>query len=128
MTFLLFVDTVRWHFASMQQGLRSCIISRSKATTATGSDSSRWVCVDRGLFEMPRGLRCDLAAERQVPSYVIFSDMTLRELARVRPSTPERMRMLYGIGDNRLRDFGARVLTLIADYCRQHGLAQDVKA
>jgi ATP-dependent DNA helicase RecQ len=89
------------------------------------ADTVSWEGVDRDLFEALRGLRRQLAEERQVPPYVIFSDATLRELARVRPSTLERMRLVYGIGDAKLRDFGERFRQVIADHCGQSGLTMD---
>jgi ATP-dependent DNA helicase RecQ len=85
-----------------------------------------WEGVDQGLFTELGRLRRELATERQVPPYVIFNDATLRELARLRPSSPERMRLIYGVGDVKLRDFGGRFLDRVAAHCRQHGLAQDV--
>src|SRR5262249_12685703 len=60
------------------------------------------------------------------PPYVVFSDTTLRELARARPSTPERMRSVYGVGDTRLRDFGPRFLELIREYAGAHGILLDL--
>jgi ATP-dependent DNA helicase RecQ len=92
---------------------------KSKAAEAS------WEGVDEALFEALRGLRREIAIERDVPPYVVFGDATLRELARVRPSTPERMRAVYGIGETKLRDFGPRFLALIADHCRRRGLALD---
>jgi ATP-dependent DNA helicase RecQ len=86
-----------------------------------------WEGVDKGLFELLRQRRRELAAQRNVPSYVIFSDTTLRDLARVRPSTLDKMRSIYGIGDNKLRDFGQTFLKLITDYAQQHSLALDQK-
>ncbi len=85
-----------------------------------------WEGVDRELFEALRRLRRDLAHDRQVSAFIVFEDKTLRELARIRPSTLERMRLIPGVGDKRLRDFGERFLTVIADHCRRHGLAQDM--
>jgi ATP-dependent DNA helicase RecQ len=89
------------------------------------ADKVSWEGVDRELFEALRGLRQRLATERQVPPYVIFSDATLRELSRVRPSTLERMRLIYGIGDAKLRDFGAAFLGAIQEQCRGRGLTRD---
>ncbi len=80
-----------------------------------------WEGVDRELFEALRRLRRQLAADRQVSPFIIFTDNTLRELARVRPSTLERMRQVPGVGDKRLRDFGAVFLALIADHGRRGG-------
>jgi ATP-dependent DNA helicase RecQ len=85
-----------------------------------------WEGVDSGLFEALRVLRRTLAAERGVPPYVVFSDATLRELARLRPSTLERMRAVYGVGDTKLRDFGERFLELVGHYSRSHGLSLDI--
>jgi hypothetical protein len=36
------------------------------------------------------------------------------------------MRLVPGVGEKRLRDFGSLFLTLIADHCRAHGSAFDV--
>ncbi len=72
-------------------------------------------------------MRRTLAAERQVPPYVIFSDATLRELARIRPTTPERMRLVYGVGEAKLRDFAPQFLRVIAEHGEQRGLAMDVQ-
>ena len=65
--------------------------------------------VDRTLFEVLRKLRRDLASERAVPPYVVFHDGVLREMARVFPSSPERFRRLSGVGEARLRDYGAPI-------------------
>ena len=69
---------------------------------------------DRQLFEALRAWRRGEAEERGVPPYVIFSDKTLRELARVRPTTRYELREIYGIGDAKLEAFGDAVL----DLCR----------
>jgi ATP-dependent DNA helicase RecQ len=77
------------------------------------ADTVSWEGVDRELFEALRRLRREIASELGKPPYVIFGDATLRELARVRPATPERMRGVYGVGDAKLRDFGERFLAVI---------------
>ena len=94
--------------------------ARSKADTAS------WEGVERDLFEKLRRLRRELAEERQVPPYVIFSDATIRELARQRPSTLGGMRAIYGIGDAKLLDLGQRFLQVILDHCGSTGVAVDV--
>jgi ATP-dependent DNA helicase RecQ len=94
--------------------------ARSKAEIVS------WEGVDQELFDALADLRRRLAGERGVPPYQVFGDKTLRELAQVRPSTRERMRLLYGVGDIKLRDFGQTFLDVIAQHCRQRDLAQDV--
>ncbi len=87
-----------------------------------------WEGVDQPLFEALRAVRRDVATERQVPPYVIFHDTTLRELARVRPSTLEKMRLLYGVSDTKLRDLGTRFLAVVKEHCRDNILPLDCSA
>lgn len=67
---------------------------------------------DRELFQTLRAWRRDEAQERGVPPYVIFSDKTLRELARVRPTSLSQLRDIYGIGDAKLEAFGSALVDL----------------
>lgn len=92
------------------------------------ADAISWEGVDRELFDALRELRKRIAEQRQLPPYIIFSDATLRELARVRPSTLERMRLVYGIGDAKLREFGAPFLRVIDQHCQQGQVPMDVAA
>ena len=58
------------------------------------------------LFEALRQLRRELAAEAQVPPYVIFHDSTLREMARLRPTSREELGAISGVGARKLADWG----------------------
>src|SRR5262249_37972232 len=77
------------------------------------------------LFEVWRKLRYRLAAEGDVPLDAICDDKRLRQLARVRPSSPEKMRGVSGVGETKLRKFGEQFLEVILSYSRQHELPLD---
>jgi len=62
------------------------------------------------LFEALRALRRELAAEAQVPPYVIFHDATLREMAAVRPANLSEMGTIPGIGARKLEAYGEAFL------------------
>ncbi|HMF48290.1 MAG TPA: DNA helicase RecQ, partial [Candidatus Saccharimonadales bacterium] len=64
----------------------------------TRYDEKSWESVDTGLFEILRALRRQLAEERRVPAYVLFNDATLREMARVRPGSPNALLRIRGVG------------------------------
>jgi ATP-dependent DNA helicase RecQ len=70
---------------------------------------------DRDIFAALRALRREIAAERDVPPYVVFSDAVLRAMARERPATPQAFRAISGVGEKKLADFGARFLAAIAE-------------
>ncbi|MCG3204758.1 MAG: ATP-dependent DNA helicase RecQ [Elusimicrobia bacterium] len=61
---------------------------------------------DSNLFNSLKALRKELADERNVPAYIIFSDATLRQMARERPTTLEQFRRLSGVGQRKLAEFG----------------------
>ncbi|MFN8625322.1 MAG: DNA helicase RecQ [Candidatus Binatia bacterium] len=108
------------------RGQRSVRLLQAKHTVRTTTvDAQSWEGVDRGLFDSLRVLRRTLADARGVPPYVLFSDVTLRELARTRPGSAAAFVRVRGIGQRKLADLGPAFLKHIADYCRTHGLALD---
>jgi len=71
---------------------------------------------DEVLFECLRDLRRKLADERNVPAYVIFSDVSLREMARNYPTTATEFRRIPGVGEQKLKDFAETFLSEIKNY------------
>ncbi len=71
---------------------------------------------DEALFAQLRGVRRELADVRNVPAYVIFSDVALREMARSYPTTPAEFRRIPGVGEQKLKDFAGPFLAAIATY------------
>lgn len=88
-------------------------------------EEDAWEGVDRDLCEALRRWRRETAELRGLPPFAIFHDSTLRELARVRPSTLMKMRAVHGIGDAKLTAFGDDVLRIIGDHCRTTSTIQD---
>ncbi len=72
-----------------------------------------WDGVDRDLFEQLRAFRRRKAEERAVPPFIVFSDATLRDLARVRPTTLDQLPSIHGIGAKKIAEYGADLLALI---------------
>jgi ATP-dependent DNA helicase RecQ len=74
-----------------------------EATTATRD--LRQDNYNHDLFEALRALRRRLAEERDIPAYVVFSDVTLRQMARETPTTHEAFRALTGVGDKKAAEY-----------------------
>lgn len=68
------------------------------------------------LFDALRALRRDLAAEADVPPYVVFHDATLREMASRRPRDLDEMGTISGIGVRKLEAYGDAFLEVIGQY------------
>ena len=77
------------------------------------AEAESWEGVDRELFDRLRAMRLQVARDRGVPPYVIFHDTTLRELARLKPSTLAELRRVYGVGARKAEDLGDAVLRTI---------------
>jgi ATP-dependent DNA helicase RecQ len=71
---------------------------------------------DEVLFARLRALRRKLADERGVPAYIIFSDVSLREMARKYPTNSVEFRRIPGVGEQKLHDFAELFLSEIKSY------------
>jgi ATP-dependent DNA helicase RecQ len=71
---------------------------------------------DEALFERLRSLRRQVADVRNVPAYVIFSDVSLREMARNYPTTTTEFRRMPGVGEQKLKDLAEVFLSEINNY------------
>jgi ATP-dependent DNA helicase RecQ len=108
------------------RGKRTVRLLQPKAEVQkTRFDEQSWEGVDHGLFESLRTLRRQVADERDVPAYVLFSDATLRDMTRVRPGSASALLGIRGVGERKLADLGPRFLELIATYCRANDLPLD---
>jgi ATP-dependent DNA helicase RecQ len=71
---------------------------------------------DEVLFERLRALRRQLADERGVPAYIIFSDVSLREMARNYPANSTEFRRIPGVGEQKLKSFSQAFLSEIKSH------------
>jgi len=68
------------------------------------------------LFEKLRILRKKLADEQNVPPYIIFSDVTLKEMAGTLPKTVEDFAEIKGVGKQKLTLYAQQFLSEIREY------------
>lgn len=72
--------------------------------------------VDDQLFEKLRGLRRQLASEKAVPPYVVFSDASLKHMAQTKPVDLDQFTAVKGVGKHKLRQYGPVFTQLIAEH------------
>ena len=68
------------------------------------------------LFNCLRQRRRSLARERSVPPYVVFSDRSLRDMARLRPRDRAALLACHGVGERKLERYGDAVLEVIRGF------------
>jgi len=74
--------------------------SSERDTTPPGGDPGAY---DRVLFEALRGLRRSIAEERGVPPYLVFSDASLRDMARLKPRSRAALLEVKGVASGNRR-------------------------
>lgn len=81
-----------------------------------GTDSD----YDEVLFDELRGLRKRIADQRGVPAYIVFSDVSLRQMAGYYPTSETEFAHISGVGEKKLEDFGRAFIELIAGYLQRN--------
>jgi ATP-dependent DNA helicase RecQ len=68
------------------------------------------------LFNSLRKVRRIFAEKENVPAYVIFSDASLDEMVRQKPTTAEEFLDISGVGEHKLFKYGEAFLNAINDF------------
>ncbi|RNF32459.1 ATP-dependent DNA helicase RecQ [Massilia aurea] len=68
---------------------------------------------EQAIFDRLRSWRMGTAREHGVPAYVVFQDATLREIAKVKPSSIDQLRGVSGVGEKKLVSYGDEIVAII---------------
>ncbi|MBC2855848.1 MAG: DNA helicase RecQ [Cetobacterium sp.] len=71
------------------------------------------------LFESLNNLRKDIATNEGVAPYIIFSDLTLMELAEKKPKNRWDMLKIRGIGNQKFKNYGEKFLNVINSFSEE---------
>ncbi len=102
---------------------RAVTLTRPPAEPERGPDRTRRageIACDEALFEVLRRLRKEIADSRDVPAYIIFSDVSLRIMAREYPATERAFAGITGVGTKKLDEFGAQFMDAILKFLREN--------
>ena len=71
---------------------------------------------EESLFQKLRELRRTIAQEIGKPPYIVFSDKTLRDMARIKPITNAQFLAVNGVGQHKLDLYGQRFMEAVASF------------
>ncbi len=106
--------------AALRERTPITLTKQPETPAARAKDRAGAIECDEALFDELRGVRRTLADERNVPAYVVFSDVALREMARSYPVTPVEFRRIPGVGEQKLKDFAEPFLAAIIEFLGEH--------
>jgi ATP-dependent DNA helicase RecQ len=88
---------------------------KSQKKTSRGASSTTTA---NPLFDALRTLRRALADEENKPPFMIFSDVTLHDMIRVKPKTLADMLTVFGVGQQKLNHYGPAFLEVLHEKTR----------
>lgn len=71
------------------------------------------------LFSRLRELRLSLAEHSAIPPYLVFTDATLDEMARMMPTTETAMKKISGVGDKKFASYGETFIKVITEFIQE---------
>ncbi len=71
---------------------------------------------DQPIIAALRTLRTKLAAEANVPPYVIFHDQTMADIASKRPASPAALAGVYGLGARKIARYGDAIIETVTGH------------
>ncbi len=86
---------------------------RPKKPLAAATASPKLSGAEQELWDALRACRQRLAAEHNVPPYVIFHDSALHEMLAYRPADPDALLLINGVGQAKLERYGEAFLEII---------------
>jgi ATP-dependent DNA helicase RecQ len=113
------IDLTAEGLAALKQR-RRVTLTKPVSAPAEKARATGDIACDETLFERLRQIRKSLADERGVPSYIVFSDVSLRQMARDYPANEREFARISGVGEKKLQEFGALFLAEIAAHLQSH--------
>lgn len=75
-----------------------------------------WEGVDETLFSLLKDKRSELAKEKNVPAYIVFSDKTLQDIARKKPTDKGQFADVFGVGETKLEQYADTFCAVVQGY------------
>ena len=86
---------------------------RVRRSTVDQADAAN---VNVALLQALKRRRTDIAKERDVPPYVVFSDKTLIDMANKKPTDRDSFLDVHGVGASKAEQFAEDFLAVLADF------------
>jgi len=78
--------------------------------------------LDDVLFKMLKDLRKSMARKLDVPTYVIFQDVSLEQMATMYPVNEQELQNIQGVGAGKAKRYGGEFCKLIKRYCEENAI------
>ncbi|MCI8361692.1 MAG: DNA helicase RecQ [Clostridia bacterium] len=77
---------------------------------------------DSNLFDILRELRMEVAKQNNVPPFIIFADVSLKQMSTYYPTDVDSMLKISGVGSFKLEKYGDVFIDAIRNYVQEHDI------
>lgn len=74
------------------------------------------ISYDSNLFNNLKKLRLEISRKRNIPPFIVFSDASLSEMARLKPKNEKDFLKIKGVGDKKLKQYGKIFIEKIKEF------------
>ncbi len=116
---LLYADNARLEMRLSEDRRESLMRRDTDVQSLSGKTGKVTTNIDKGLFEILRKLRLDIAKEQHVPPFVVFADSSLMDMCVKMPTSMDDFLDVSGVGLVKLEKFGEQFIAAIKEYLKQ---------
>lgn len=108
------VLTLTTKSALVLKGVEQVMLTKTKEKIEVEEHKADY---ETALFQQLKDVRRQLAADENVPAYIVLSDASLLEIATYLPHNKEEFRKISGFGEVKIEKYGKQFWEVVADYC-----------
>ena len=97
---------------------------KKKSTNITNSKIPQ--NFDTKLFEILKTLRMSIARKLGIPPFIVFTDVSLKQMSTFYPITVEEFLNIDGVGNFKLEQYGDEFLKAISDYVKDNKISKNI--
>lgn len=109
-------------FSDKKVTIKKKIEKITKSEKTSSKNNSESLPFDKNLFEILKNVRRKIADISHVPPFVIFSDVSLKQMSTYYPTNVDSMLKISGVGNLKLEKYGNDFIKVIQEYMVSHDI------
>jgi ATP-dependent DNA helicase RecQ len=95
-------------------------VTPSKSIKNTNFKTDENMEINTELFEILRKLRKDIASKNNIPPFIVFTDVSLKQMSTYFPTTVDDMLKINGVGEAKMAKYGYEFLEVIQKFVEEN--------
>jgi ATP-dependent DNA helicase RecQ len=104
--------------AEVIKGAHSIVLKKERLTVQKAETKKKVTYFDDyevDIYDKLRELRTQIATQKGIPPYIVFSDKTLKDLSNKQPQNKVEMLEVHGIGEVKFERYGEAFLGILQE-------------